>query len=322
VFNEHQVVAEQGLSAMAAGPYAEFSLRCPNCLRDVAGIRCLHCNFLFEQDNGIVRALAPNRFDHYKRFIKEYELIRAAEGRGSESDDFYLALPYEDRTGRNSGQWKIRSKSFDYLVHHVVPGFFPGSRVLDLGAGNCWMSFRLMLAGYRACAVDLLINHDDGLAAAAHFRRHLSADIPRFQAELHNLPFTPDQFDAVIFNASFHYSEDYEKAIGEALRCLRRNGLLIVMDSPWYSAEISGQQMLTERRALFESRYKTASDSVRSMEFLTDDRLRRLEQAFSIQWTVHRPWYGTQWELRPWFARIRGKREPSQFRIYVAIKDD
>ena len=66
--------------------------------------------------NGIVHALPPERAKYYARFISEYEQIRAAEGRGSRSEDFYLALPYKDLSGRNSQQWKIRSKSYDYLV--------------------------------------------------------------------------------------------------------------------------------------------------------------------------------------------------------------
>jgi ubiquinone/menaquinone biosynthesis C-methylase UbiE len=61
--------------------------------------------------HGIVHALPPERAAHYARFIKDYERIRAAEGRGSESEDFYLGLPYKDTTGRNSNQWRIRARS-------------------------------------------------------------------------------------------------------------------------------------------------------------------------------------------------------------------
>jgi SAM-dependent methyltransferase len=145
-------------------------------------------------------------------------------------------------------------------------------------------------------------------------------DIPRFQAELQNLPFCNDQFDAAVFNASFHYSEDYEKTLIEVLRCLKRGGRLIIMDTPWYSSEPSGEQMVAERHALFERKYETASDSIKSMEFLTDARLHRLEQVLSIEWRIHRPWYGWRWAMRPWIAKLLGRREPSQFRIYVARK--
>jgi len=266
-----------------------------------------------------VCALPEERAFHYAKFIEEYERIRSAEGRGSQSEEFYTALPYKDISDRNSDQWKIRSRSYDYIIRRVIRPFHR-SRVLDLGAGNCWMSFRLSLAGHKPVAVDLLTNQNDGLGAAMHFERHLSVPIPRFQAEIPHLPFRNEQFDVVIFNASFHYSENYEETLREALRCLKPEGILIISDTPWYSCEESGRQMVAERQAVFQQRFGTASDSIRSQEYLTDERLKGLAEALSITWTVHRPWYGIRWAMRPWVARLRGHREPSRFRVYVARK--
>jgi len=196
-----------------------------------------------------------------------------------------------------------------------------GGRVLDLGAGNCWMSHRLALAGYRPFAVDLLTNDQDGLGAAENFRGHLRAMFPRFQAELARLPFQDEQFDAVIFNASFHYAEDPVSTLSEALRCVRSGGMVIISDTPWYSSEESGRRMVAERYASFLERYGTASDSIRSLEYLTDDRLRDLEQQLSVRWTIHSPRYGLKWAMRPLIARLSNRREPSQFRIYTTRKE-
>jgi SAM-dependent methyltransferase len=270
--------------------------------------------------NGIVHALPPERAAYYARFISEYEQIRATEGRGSKSEDFYFALPYKDLSGRNSQQWKIRSKSYDYFVTRVLMPRHNRGSILDLGAGNCWMSFRLSLLGYDPVAVDLLTNEHDGLGAAVHFNTRLPIPILRFQAEATDLPFQDEQFDVIIFNASFHYSEDYEATLREAFRCLKPGGIMIISDTPWYSCEESGRKMVTERHTLFRQRFGTASDSVNSLEYLTDERLRALEKNLSIQWTVHSPWYGWKWAARPWIAKLRSQREPSRFRIYVARK--
>jgi SAM-dependent methyltransferase len=274
-------------------------------------------------NRGIVHALPPERALRYKRFMEDYEHIRAAEGRGSESSDFYLELPYKDVSGRNGKQWRIRARSYDYLVKHVLRPNLQngGERILDLGAGNCWMSFRLALEGYRPTAVDLLSNDQDGLGAAAHYQRRLPKLFPRFQAELTHLPFQNEQFDAVIFNASFHYAEDYEAALGEGLRCVRSGGMVILCDTPWYSREESGKQMVSERRAAFLHRYGTASDSIRSLEYLTDERLRALEERLSIRWTILSPRYGFRWTVRPLVAKLRNRREPSRFRIYVTRRN-
>jgi hypothetical protein len=96
---------------------------------------------------------------------------------------------------------------------------------------------------------------------------------------------------------------------------------VIIGDTPWYSREESGRQMISERHAAFLQRFGTASDSIPSLEFLTDVRLRVLEERLSIQWTIHKPKYGLKWALRPFLARLRRKREPSRFRIYTATKN-
>jgi SAM-dependent methyltransferase len=272
---------------------------------------------------GIVHAMSPERVAHYARFMEDYERIRAAEGRGSENDEFYLSLPYKDISGRNSEQWHIRARSYDYLVRHVLKQNPQNGhrRILDLGAGNCWMSFRLALAGYYPFAVDLLVNDSDGLGAAARYHKHLPDLFPRFQADISRLPFQGEQFDAIIFNASFHYSEDYTVTLREAFRCVRSGGMVILSDTPWYSHEESGRRMVCERRAVFSERYGTASDSIKSLEYLTDERLRILEEQLSVRWIVHSPRYGFKWAMRPVVAKLRRKREPSRFCIYVARKD-
>ena len=295
-----------------------FALRCPRCFAHVDTLDCGKCGFHMRIKDGVVQALLPERAQRYAHFIEDYESIRAAEGRGSDTDDYYLGLPYNDASGRNRKQWEIRATSFKHLMKYVLAPAGSGLKVLDLGAGNCWMSFRLALAGFYPVAVDLLTNRQDGLVAGGRYDSHLAQSIPRFQAEMTRLPFRDGQFDAIVFNASFHYSEDYEATLREALRCLKRGGQVIISDTPWYSREGSGEQMLSERRASFIKRYGIASDSVASLEYLTDERLRKLEDQLSIHWAAHSPNYGFKWKMRPLVAKLCRRREPSRFRIYVA----
>jgi SAM-dependent methyltransferase len=307
---------------MPTGDLPELNLRCPRCHESLTRCRtCSACKLRLEDEGGIVLALAPDRLEYFTQFIKEYEHIRSSEGRGSRSRSYYLNLPHRDTTGNNSGQWKIRSKSFDYLVREIIGPHGQGRTLLDLGAGNCWLSFQLVQRGYQPVAVDLLLNSFDGLGAADHYASELGFSLQRFQAELSNLPFQDEQFDIVLFNASFHYSEDYVETLREALRCLKKGGSVVICDTPWYARERSGEQMIAERRSHFRDRFGTPSESVRSLEFLTDERLHRLETELNIRWKIHRPWYGWHWAMRPWLAKIRNRREPSQFRIYVAEKN-
>lgn len=307
-------------------------LRCPRCASPLGpvsqtvtpfetSIECVRCSFVLNHQRGIWLALSPERQEYYQRFLVEYQIVRAAEGRGSPNAAYYIALPFRDISGKNQSQWNIRAQTYRYIEREILPEMsqtHSGLDILDLGAGNGWLSYRLALVGHRPVAVDLLINDTDGLGAASHYLQKLERLFPRFQAELDSLPFENAQFDCVIFNASFHYSENYSKTLAEAIRCLRKDGAIVIADTPWYSKEESGRQMLRERRSLFQQQFGFPSDALSSREYLTDRRLRELEKLFGIRWQIHHPSYGLRWAMRPVLARLNGKREPSSFRIYVA----
>jgi hypothetical protein len=57
---------------------------------------------------------------------------------------------------------------------------------------------------------------------------------------------------------------------------------------------------------------------MKSLEYLTNERLLTLEKRLGFRWKIHFPFYGLRWAMRPLTAKLRGKREPSKFRIYVA----
>ncbi|HEX5482313.1 MAG TPA: class I SAM-dependent methyltransferase [Terriglobia bacterium] len=269
---------------------------------------------------GIWKALPLGREDHFSQFIEEYQTVRRSEGRGSPGGLYYLALPHKDITGRNSWQWKIRAKSFRYLLRKVLPQIADerggGLDILDVGAGNCWLSYRLALCGHWPVAIDLRTDELDGLGAARHYLRFLSRSFPRFFAEMDRLPFAKAQFDLVIFNASFHYSGDYEATLEEALRCLRRPGHILLIDSPFYSSEESGRKMVAERRQAYREKYGFPSQSVSSGDFLTGRDLEQLTSRYGIQWQLQRPWYGLRWALRPARAWLRRRREPAKFYLF------
>jgi hypothetical protein len=145
----------------------EIRLRCPRCEGRIghlpdsntisAVLVCSDCCLQLRCEQGIWKSLLPERTEHFTRFMADYQFIRAAEGRGSLSSDYYLAPPYRDLSGHNSSQWTIRARTFRYIERQVLPDTFPRNkklRVLDLGAGNGWMSYRLALQGHIPIAVD------------------------------------------------------------------------------------------------------------------------------------------------------------------------
>jgi SAM-dependent methyltransferase len=250
-----------------------------------------------------------------RQFLNDYRTIRHAEARGSKDSAYYRALPYEDVTGKNAGQWKIRGKSYRYFERKILAELERSMArpldILDLGAGNCWMSHRLSLRNHRPVALDIFSDPLDGLLASHHY----PVEFPVLEAQFDQLPFSASRFDLIIFNASIHYAPDYHATLREVRRCLRPKGSFIIMDSPVYERPEHGEMMRTERRALFERQYGFPSDALASREYLDEPLLKTLAEDLGITWTVHRAWYGWKWFLRPWKAALQGKRPPSQFLI-------
>jgi len=271
--------------------------------------------------DGILRALPAESVKRYRRFIEEYSAIRRSEGRGSEDPAYYLALPYKDLTGKNSGQWFIRGKSYRHFEQKILPALEKGKPldVLDLGAGNGWMSYRLALRNHRPVAVDVLTDAFDGLGAARHYHEQLGCVFPLVEAEFDRLPFADAQFDLAVFNSSLHYSTNYQRTLMEARRCLRPSGRIVILDSPVYQRRDHGERMRQERHQEFEARFGFRSDSIPSIEFLHEALLDELADFLHVKWEVHKPWYGWNWHLRPWKARLSGRRPPSRFWILVGV---
>lgn len=304
--------------------------RCPVCahamdLLDPSAMSspaCGLCGFVLRNHRGVWQALAPEREQHFCQFVQEYQQVRAREGRGSSAPEYYLSLPFTDLTGRNGWQWSIRSVSFRYLLRRVLPPLEQSHTrpldILDIGAGNGWLSYRLAQRGHHPVAVDLLDNDTDGLGAARHYYCSLGWLFPRFRAEMDRLPLADGQFDLAIFNASLHYSTDYCNTIREAIRCLRPRGHLLILDSPFYRREESGHRMVGERKRQFTQTFGFASDSIASREFLTAAALDEVSRSLHLRWKVRKPWYGWKWTLRPVKARLLGRREPSKFYIFFA----
>jgi SAM-dependent methyltransferase len=321
--------------ALPANRWAAVTLRCLRCtgsmgtpiqVTDLTTDRreCVECSSAIQAIDGIWRAIPPARARQLAPSLTAYETVREKEGRWSEDAEFYLSLPWRDSTGRFAEQWRIRARSFYFVQKNVLPECIRrlGQQrlsVLDLGAGNCWLSYRLASDGHLPVAVDVGIGRKDGLGAAVHYASSLGRLFPRFQAEMDCLPFADGQFDLAIYNASFHYAQDYEATILEALRVLRPQGAILIVDSPTYRVESDGEAMKREKVAAFASRFGTDAGGMRGQEYLTPERLVSLERA-GIRWRRFSPWYGWRWATRPLAARLGGRRRPSRFHIYLGTR--
>src|SRR5262245_11594678 len=114
-----------------------------------------------------------------QQFLAHYTAIRHAEGRGSADPEYYRALPDRDLNGTAPDHWRIRVRSSQHFVQTVLRQLEAAAGrpldLLDLGAGNGWMSHRLALRGHRAVAVDVFEDRQDGLGALMRYDHSVSA---------------------------------------------------------------------------------------------------------------------------------------------------
>jgi SAM-dependent methyltransferase len=234
---------------------------------------------------------------------------------------YYRALPFKDLSRQHKADWRIRARSFKVLVNNILTRIQNplerSLKILDLGAGNGWLSNRLAAQGDRVIAVDLLVNEQDGLGAWKHYEHSFTP----VQAEFNHLPVMDRFADAVIFNASLHYSENYGTTLKEALRVLSRNGRIVILDSPVYRRSASGEKMVKEREEQFEKKYGFRSDNLQSENYLTYARLKDLAQGLNLTWKFITPFYGVRWMLRPLASLLLRRREPAKFHLIVGRRN-
>jgi len=109
-----------------------------------------------------------------------------------------------------------------------------GRRVLELGAGRCWLAAHLARQGAAVVAVDILEDEVMGLGCGRFFEEEEGLRIHRVLCDMHRLPFRDHAFDAVVATATLHHSPDLPRLLREAGRVLKPGGLLLAANEPLY----------------------------------------------------------------------------------------
>ena len=258
----------------------------------------------FECRDGIYRFLLPERELELKPFLSQYQHVRQQEGNIARPAEYYRSLPSVSRDHPEAERWQIRRQSFEYLLRllpkHPV-------KILDLGAGNCWLTNCLTALGHHCVAVDLSTSCDDGLGA----REYYTSQFTCVQADFDSLPFVPRQFDAVIFNASLHYSPDVDRSLEQVNLMIRQKGMIFVSDSPTFRNHQSGRQMVRARDERFQTDFRLKEVIQRGSGYLTRRQMHSAGFQFHasngrLLWRVHRLWSG-----------IKLRREPAAFGVWM-----
>jgi SAM-dependent methyltransferase len=292
---------------------------CPECQTTVIEIAadryaCGNCGRAFERRAGVWRFLTDARGARLEPFVRQYRLVRQREGRRPAAPDYYRRLPSVAPSDPHARDWQVRRETYHHLLGHVLAAGASPLRLLDVGAGSGWLSHRLAALGHCAVAVDAIDDDVDGLGAT----RHYATDFVSVQADFDALPFASGQFDLVVFNGSLHYAADTAATLERTHRMLTPGGVLVVMDSPMFRADGDGTAMVSATQERFMSECGCANVVQPGAGYLTFSRLADIAEKLALRphFVPSRGPLG--WRLRRSVARVRLRRAPAAFGLWVA----
>ena len=292
---------------------------CPECraallVRRRSDTACSRCGEIFESAGDTFAVLARRRRDAKHGFLHQYRVVREADGYRSGSTRYYRGLPYVARKEPRAEEWRIRRESYERLLREILGGRWGAWRVLDLGAGNGWLSNRLAEGGHAPVAVDVFDDERDGLGACSQYPQRFCV----VQADFDALPFEPRQFDLVLFNASLHYAPHPSATLADAHRMLAEDGVMAVIDSPMFTQERDGRMMAAEQAESMRSRHGLPEVARPGQGFVTFGELDRVATSLGLRPSFYASRGPMMWRLKRQIARRRLKRSPAAFGLWVA----
>lgn len=289
---------------------------CPSCRTPLAktttGWNCPTDSYDFGTTEEIPDFILPSRRADVDEFLNYYGQVRKAESWGSPQIEYYLELPFRDITERYPFLWKVRAKTYRAFIDDLKSAYPNGSaKILDVGAGNCWLSYRLARQGYNVMAADINLDSTDGLLVAQKLMQNGSARFRCVRSEFDFLPFPERSFDVIVFNASLHYSSDPVQTVQRTLPLLSTQGTIYIFDSPLYHDPESGKAMVRERIAYYHSRFGIQPPAKPVQSYLTFSQIEEIRAFADL--TTREPNYGFFWRMRPWLALLFQRRELARF---------
>lgn len=161
-------------------------------------------------------------------FEENYLNIRNREGR-IYTDEIVARLPMIDRRDSHFDEWKLRQQSTRRLIRYIEKKEKP-LKILDIGCGNGWLSYRIsLLPGTSVTAID--INCGELNQARRIFGK---PNLHFLHADIKSSEIQPVRFDLILFAASIQYFNPLQAVISDALKLLKPDGEIHIVDSHFY----------------------------------------------------------------------------------------
>jgi SAM-dependent methyltransferase len=160
----------------------------------------------------------------YRDIVARYDFAKHAQ----RADQYFSKLDLQSPVARKPFASPAEAAELCAGLASLLPDLllFPGARVLDFGAGTCWMARLLALLGCEVTAVDVsrkALEIGERLIRADALGDQLKVSfVPLTGPEL---PFADGTFDRVVCFDALHHVPDQRKAIAEFARVLVDGGI-------------------------------------------------------------------------------------------------
>jgi SAM-dependent methyltransferase len=197
-------------------------------------VTCNKCGAQLRIHKGVVHTLLASA-DTVRREAKGWmEMLYVPEKAHEFKDDWILALPFvgSDQTSDQDSVrvWHTMGRHFFEVVNRFD---WRHKRVLEIGAGRCWVVAELARRGAEAVGLDILTHKYLGLETAdVWMTANPALYFERVLGDMNRLPFQPGVFDFVVATASMHHTETLDQAVQETARVLNPQGCVLLINEP------------------------------------------------------------------------------------------
>jgi SAM-dependent methyltransferase len=160
-----------------------------------------------------------------------------------------------------------------------------GARVLEIGVGTGRIAHPVAATGCRVVGFDISA---EMLREVGGGERPLSPTLSLLQADLHDLPFVSDAFDAVLAVHVLHLARDLPKALTQIARSLRPGGAFIQGDDWIDPQSVVGRlrDELRQRALALSPNLRPPSAGVSKQQFLADLGGDQVSEVVAAEWTT------------------------------------
>lgn len=160
----------------------------------------------------------------FRSLVDKYSFAEHA----ARADKYFSTLDLDSPVARKPFASPHEAAELCAGIAAILPDLmlFPTARVLDFGAGTCWMSRLLALLGCEVTAVDVsrkALEVGEKLIRSDALGSKLKVEFVPLEGA--DLPFADNSFDRVVCFDALHHVPRQEHAIGEFARVLKPGGI-------------------------------------------------------------------------------------------------